>query len=96
MEQPFKLMFLVLAIISFSNGQEVPPQARSIGEDDPCAEVLGVSSPSDNLSCEFSPSGTICYNRTELCNGEPLCVTGSDEGFNIAALDCKSIYHTGV
>ena len=64
-----------------------------------CSE-LGVASPSDNLSCEFvAPGGTRCYFRSELCNGDlgvsgatPLnriCLTGSDEGANIAALDCK-------
>ena len=98
------LKLLVLAFIS-NNGQaqSIPPEATRISEDDPCAAELGVTSPSDNLSCEFVvPGGTRCYFRSELCNGDlgvpgaqpfnRVCFTGSDEGANIAALDCKFIW----
>ena len=87
-----QLALIVLAVVKFSSGQTVPPsnQTLDIGNDDPCAEELGVSSPSDNLSCEFVvPGGMRCYSRSELCNGDQICLTGSDEGDNIAALDCK-------
>ena len=94
-----KLTLLVLGFISSGQAQ-IPPQARTIGNDDPCAAELGVASRSDNLSCEFvAPGGTRCYFRSELCNGDlgeegvtpfnRTCFTGSDEGANIAALDCK-------
>lgn len=95
---------LLILMLTQSSGQ-IPSRVRMIGEDDPCAVELGVSSPSDNLSCEFVASGgTRCYTRDELCNGDlgiinvnttPFnrsCPTGSDEGANIAALDCKSAY----
>ena len=96
----FKIALLVLSFISSGQAQMPPPQAQTIGNDDPCAAELGVASPSDNLSCEFvAPGGTRCYFRSELCNGDlgvagaqPInrtCLTGSDEGANIAALDCK-------
>ena len=91
----FKLMVLVLGVISRGQAQivtvdDLEPQARDIATDDPCAADLGVASPSDNLSCEFvAPGGTFCYSRSQLCNGDPICLTGSDEGTNIAALDCK-------
>ena len=99
-----KLLALSVILVFTSSGQAqlgIPDQARIIGEDDPCAIELGVASPSDNLSCEIvAPGGgTRCYNRTELCNGDlsapgitpfnRVCFTGSDEGANIAALDCK-------
>ena len=92
----FKLMVLVLGVISRGQAQivtvdDLEPQARDIATDDPCAADLGVASPSDNLSCEFIPpaGGTFCYSRSELCNNSQTCATGSDEGANIAALDCK-------
>lgn len=98
---PFQFVFFVtvtvLAIIEFGSGQTVIPsnQTLMIGNDDPCAAELGVPSPSDNLSCEFvAPGGTFCYSRSELCNGDETCFTGSDEGANIAALDCEiTSYH---
>ena len=96
-----KLMLFILGFISSGQAQ-IPSQAQMIGNDDPCAAELGVVSPSDNLSCEFvAPGGTRCYFRSELCNGDlgvvtdpaqffnRICFTGSDEGANIAALDCK-------
>ena len=89
---PSQLALIVLAVVKFSCGQTVPlsNQTLDIGNHDPCAEELGVSSPSDNLSCEFvSPGGMGCYSRSELCNGDRICLTGSDEGDNIATLDCK-------
>lgn len=100
-----ELTLLVLVFVLGGQAQipipsEAPSGAISIGVDDPCAAELGVSSPSDNLSCEFvAPGGTRCYRREELCNGDlavegatpfnRVCLTGSDEGANIAALDCK-------
>ena len=91
---PFQFVYFkfitvtVLTIVEFGSGQT--NQTLAIGNDDPCAAELGVPSPSDNLSCEFvAPGGTFCYSRAELCNGDPICLTGSDEGANIAALDCK-------
>ena len=100
-----KVALLVLVFVLGGQAQIIiPPAAPAgaipIGTDDPCAAELGVSSPSDNLSCEFvSPGGTRCYFRAELCNGDMavegatpfnrVCLTGSDEGANIAALDCK-------
>ena len=94
-----KIALLVLAFVSGGLSQ-IPDQAQMIGNDDPCAAELGVVSPSDNLSCEFvAPGGTRCYFRSELCNGDlgvagatpfnRVCFTGSDEGANIAALDCE-------
>ena len=92
-----KIALLVLAVL-FSGEvraqiltvNDLEPQARDIATRDLCATDLGVASPSDNLSCEFvSPGGTFCYSRSELCNGNRVCLTGSDEGDNIAALDCK-------
>ena len=81
-----ELALLALAVITSS----VNAQDPTIANDDPCAADLTVPSPSDNLSCEFvSPGGTFCYSRSELCNGNLACLTGSDEGANIAALDCK-------
>ena len=78
----------ILAIVEFGSGQT--NQTLVIGNDDPCAAELGVPSPSDNLSYEFvAPGGTFCYSRSELCNGNPIFLTGSDEGDNIAALDCE-------
>ena len=92
-----KLALLVLAVLFSGHVQaqilttdDLEPQARNIATDDPCAADLGVASPSDNLSCEFvAPGGTFCYSRSELCNNSPVCLTGSDDGTNIAALDCK-------
>ena len=93
-----KLALLVLAVLFSGQVQaqiptiaDLEPQARDIATDDPCAADLGVASPSDNLSCEFIPpaGGTFCYSRSELCNNSQTCATGSDEGANIAALDCK-------
>ena len=91
-----KLALLVLAVLFSGHVQaqlldDLEPQARDIATDDPCAADLGVASPSDNLSCEFvDPNGgTFCYSRSELCDNSPICLTGSDEGTNIAALDCK-------
>ena len=90
MEYLCRLALLVLAVVS--RGQSISEQATMIGVDDPCAAELGVPSPSDNLSCEFVPPGeTHCYLRSELCNGASACFTRSDEGANIAALDCKSV-----
>lgn len=92
-----KLALLVLALL-FSGKVEaqiltvndLEPEAFDIATNDSCAADLGVASPSDNLSCEFvPPGGTRCYFRSELCNGGQICLTGSDEGANIAALDCK-------
>ena len=41
----------------------------------------------DNLSCETTD---VCYPRSELCDGDPFCPTGSDEGgATIIQLDCK-------
>ena len=91
----FKLVLLVVGVISWGQAQivtvdDLEPQARDIATRDLCAADLGVASPSDNLSCEFvAPGGTFCYFRSELCNGNRVCLTGSDEGDNIAALDCK-------
>ena len=91
----FKVMLLVLGVISRGQAQiitvnDLEPEAFDIATNDPCAADLGVASPSDNLSCEFVvPGGTFCYFRSELCNGGQICLTGSDEGANIAALDCK-------
>lgn len=90
-----KLALLVLAVLFSGNVQaqnldDLEPQTRDIGTDDPCAANLTVASPSDNLSCEFvTPGATFCYFRSELCNNNSVCLTGSDEGTNIAALDCK-------
>ena len=85
-----QLALFVLALVKFSSEQTLPNQTLEIGNADPCAAELGVPSPSDNLSCEFvAPGGTGCYSRSELCNGDRICLTGSDEGDNIAALDCK-------
>ena len=95
-----QLALLVLASICSGQAQVLSNQTLMIGNDDPCAAELGVPTPSDNLSCEFvAPGGTRCYERAELCNGDlgvsgatpfnRICFTGSDEGANIAALDCK-------
>ena len=95
-----QLTLLVLALICSAQAQIVPNEARRIGEADRCAAELRIASPSDNLSCEVAiPGGTRCYFRSELCNGDlgvagatpfnRVCLTGSDEGANIAALDCK-------
>ena len=91
-----RLALLVLAALFSGQVQaqippfdQLEPQAQNISSDDPCAADLGVSSPSDNLSCEFLGGGTFCYTRADLCNGISTCATGSDEGANIAALDCK-------
>jgi hypothetical protein len=73
----------VLALI-VSSGRA---QNFTIANDDPCAQQLGVPTPSDNISCEFG-GGVTCYLRSELCDGTTFCPTGSDEGENIAALDC--------
>ena len=82
---------LTLAISCVAvNGQDLPPQTSAIGRDDPCAAELGVASPSDNLSCEFGE--TRCYRREQLCDGNGDCFNGSDEGFNILALECKSAH----
>ena len=92
MEYLCRLALLVLAVISSGQAQNLAMQTLTIGNDDPCASELGVLSPSDNLSCEFvHPGGTHCYLRSELCNGVSFCSTGSDEGDNIAALDCESV-----
>ena len=100
-----ELTLMVLLLVLGGQAQiqvppDAPPEAEPFGTDDPCAVELGVPSPSDNLSCEFVvPGGTRCYPREELCNGDMavdgatpfnrICFTGSDEGANIAALDCK-------
>ena len=92
-----RLALLVLAALFSGQVQaqipfdQLEPEAQAIASDDPCAADLGVPSPSDNLSCEFIPpsGGTFCYPREELCNTNQICITGSDEGANIAALDCK-------
>lgn len=91
-----RLALLVLAALFSGQVQAQIPfdqlesQAQIIASDDPCATDLGVASPSDNLSCEFvQAGGTFCYSRDELCNMNPVCLTESDEGTNIAALDCK-------
>ena len=85
-----KLACLVLALVCCGESQDIPQEAEDIGNDDPCASILGVASPSDNLSCEFSSGDTECYFLSDLCNGINDCFTMSDEGNNIAALDCKS------
>ena len=93
MRHYLKLLLVVLGLTGNGQTQTINstlPQIRQIGEDDPCAAELGVPSLSDNLSCEFAPQGFArCYNRSELCNGDRFCFTGSDEGENIPALDCK-------
>lgn len=53
----------------------------------------------DNLACVRSddrPITDVCYNRSQLCDGDFLCELGEDEGnrgeFNldlVNALDCK-------
>ena len=88
---PPQLALFVLALVKCGSGQTLlPNQTLEIGNADPCAAELGVPSPSDNLSCEFvAPGGTRCYLRSELCNGDQVCLTGTDEGTNITALDCK-------
>ena len=88
-----QLACLLLALVCCAESQTIPDEAFDIGSADPCATELGVASPSDNLSCEilFAPGNTRCYDRSELCNGTSTCDTGSDEGSNIAALDCKLI-----
>ena len=91
-----RLALLVLAALFSGQVQaqilpfdQLELEAQAIASDDPCAIDLGVPSPSDNLSCEFVNGGTFCYTRAELCNTNPACFTLSDEGENIAALDCK-------
>ena len=83
------LAVLVLAIVASVQAQDL-----TIANDDPCAARLGQDSPSDNLSCEFSTGDLECYPRSQLCNGVSFCLTGSDEGDNIAALDCKLKAHS--
>ena len=84
----------VLAVLVLSVAVSVQAQNLTIANYDPCAAQLGQASPSDNLSCEFSTTGLRCYPRSQLCNGVNFCVTGSDEGDNIAALDCKLKAHS--
>lgn len=95
MRHYLELTLLTLSLMNSGLSQLVNstlPQTRDIAEDDPCAVELGVASPSDNLSCIFVPMGeTRCFPRDELCNGNSVCSIGSDEGANIAALDCKCI-----
>ena len=93
MRRILQLACLVLALICCAESQTILDEALDIGSADPCATELGVASPSDNLSCEIviAAGNTRCYNRSELCNSNTACVTGSDEGSNIAALDCKLI-----
>ena len=85
----------VLTVLVLAVAVSVQAQDLTIANDDPCAVSLGVPSPSDNLSCEFStPGQEACYARSQLCNGVNFCLTGSDEGDNIAALDCKLKAHS--
>lgn len=83
METLHKLLTLSsLMMLNFiHSGQAVTRtnhQVMAIGHDDPCADELGVDSPSDNLSCPFGERE--CYNRSELCNGNHFCSSGYDEG----------------
>jgi len=76
---------LVLGLVSVAVAQ------GPIGSTDPCL-AIGFN---DNLSCEISLDPLVplvCYSRDQLCDGNDDCSTGSDEGENIAALECKSYF----
>ena len=66
-------------------------QVLAIGNADPCAAEQDVTnSTSDNLSCIIGE--TRCFNRSELCNGNPFCLFHTDEGGTFPTryqLDCK-------
>ena len=56
-----------------------------IGQERPCGE--------DNFSCprigNLSQIPLQCFTRQELCNGMDFCISGTDEGADIASLKCK-------
>ena len=82
------LLFLLFAVARRTAGQGISGIAL------PCeapGEDPNPNDPEDNLSCPFTTNALVCYSRAELCNGgTPFCSGGSDEGLNLAALDCKS------
>ena len=43
----------------------------------------------DNLSCEKADGSVECFPRKELCNKNPFCKDGLDEGMSQVGLDCK-------
>ncbi len=77
-----KTTVLLLCLVRLSKSQSVASIATNF-----CQQNQDL----DNFSCSFSPiEGIDCFNRSELCNGEPLCLGGEDEGSEntLTALSC--------
>ena len=83
------LVFLAVVQRAFGQGQ--------IGNSLPC-EAPGVdpdpNNDRDNLSCPIQDQSVLsCYSMDEICNGEPFCLGGADEGSTTASLRCGKLFH---
>lgn len=91
------LFCLLLAVVQ----RTVVGQDLRVGNDRPCQAPdidPDPNSDEDNLSCphwHLDQSVVQCYPRDELCNANPFCSGGSDEGANLSvALDCCELANT--
>ena len=82
---PFSLNIISIFLASATRSAGQAP----IATDNVCLRLQNVS---DNLSGppSLESDGLLrCYSQNELCNQVQFCSTGSDEGNNVVALDCK-------
>lgn len=64
-----------------------------IATDDTCLREQAIP---DNLSCPRVDGQLQCFSRNELCNQEPFCDSGVDEGTAalLSALNCELLLKT--
>ena len=90
MRRKVVLVCLLLAVVQRTLGQRI-----STGKDLPCEQPGEDPDPNndrDNLSCPLLNQNELqCYSRAMLCDGNPDCDGGSDEGTNLAALECSKL-----
>ena len=86
MRRKVVLFCLLLAVIQRTIGQGL------IGVALPCeapGEDPDPNDPENNFSCPIQDQTILeCYSRAELCNGNPFCMGGSDEGTDLVSLEC--------
>lgn len=75
------ISLLVAALCLSSSTAIIFDPGNDIGTYLPCGE--------DNLACPRADGVMECFNGSMLCDGTPFCAGGSDEGYNLAALNCK-------